>query len=290
MVFDVAIEDGEFIEDARNRRIPYRTYAPVGISGEVPVVLVSHGGRGGELVYRSGAHLGTTFAANGFLAIHIGHLPSDPGVHRLDRPADVSAVLDRLDADTLDLPDAFIATATPDTTRVGHTGHSYGAYTAHAVGGATFDRTFTDARIDAIAPISPQGADQFRAFDNGPDDNTWTSVTIPAYNLIGGEEIDSNAIGTIDEPGWRLVPFENYPAIGDKFVNVINGQDHSEMWSEGTAAVDAFVAAEILTFFEVYVAGDPDVDPCAIGSSPLDIGYEFDRRADPAGLLTDCAP
>ncbi len=115
-VFDVAIDDGEFVDDARDRRIPYRTYAPVGISGEVPVVLVSHGGRGSDLVYRSGAHLGTTFAANGFLAIHIGHLPSEPGVHRIDRPADVSAVLDRLDAGTLDLPDAFVATATPDTT------------------------------------------------------------------------------------------------------------------------------------------------------------------------------
>ena len=289
-VFDVVIEDGSFVDETRDRRIPHRTYAPRGISGEVPVILVSHGGRGSDRAYRSGAHLGTTFAANGFLAIHIGHLPSDPGTQRLERPADVTAVLDRLESGTFDLPDPFESTATVDVGRVGHTGHSFGAYTAYAVGGATFDRTFTDDRIDAIAPISPQGADQFAAFDNGSDDNTWNTVTIPAYNLVGGEEVDTNAIGTIDEPGWRLTPFENYPDLGDAFLAVIDGQDHAEMWSEGTASVDAFVAEEILLFMRVYVAGDPTADPCAIGTAPLAVGYDFDRRADPDGSLVGCDP
>ncbi len=199
-------------------------------------------------------------------------------------------MLDRLEAGTFDLPDSFEASATADTTRVGHTGHSFGAYTAHAVAGATFDRTFTDDRVDAIAPISPQGADQFSAYDNGPADNTWGTVTIPVYNLVGGDEVDTNAVGTIDEPGWRLTPFENYPDDSDRFLAVIDGQDHADMWRGGTAAVDAFVAGEILLFMRVYVAGDPTADPCALGTAPLDVGYDFDRRVGLDGQLATCAP
>lgn len=278
VVFDVEIDDAEFVDATRARRIPYRVYAPVGLAGDVPIALVSHGGQGSEFAFRSGEHIGTTLAANGFLAIHIGHLPSAPGTHRLDRPADVTATIDALEAGTLDLPAEFTDSATADIDRIGHTGHSFGAYTSHAVAGATFDRTFTDERIDAIAAISPQGSGQFRAFDNGPGDSTWSSVTIPAYNLVGGDEVDTNAVDTIDEPGWRLTPFERYPDGSDTYLSVIDGQDHGEMWSQGTAAVDAFVANEILAFFRVYVARDPSADPCAIGTSPLDVAVTFDRR------------
>ncbi|MEL6891708.1 MAG: hypothetical protein AAFP84_08940, partial [Actinomycetota bacterium] len=160
------------------------------------------------------------------------------------------------------------------------------------VGGATFDRTFTDERIDAIAPISPQGADQFSAFDDGPDDNTWTTVTIPAYNLVGGDEIDTNATGTIDEPGWRLTPFERYPAVGDKFLTVIDGQDHRDMWQDGSIEVNAFIATEITEFFLVYVVGDPTADACSIGALDREdsssVSAQTDRIADPAGRLGEC--
>lgn len=285
--FEVVLFDGEVLDLARDRRIPYRVYAPIGTTAAVPVVLVSHGGTGHEWGSRTGGHLGSTFAAGGYLAIHVGHLPSRRlAQHRIDRPADVSFLLDRLADNTLPLPAEFSGTA--DLSRVGHTGHSFGAYTSHALAGATFDRTFTDERIDAIAPISPQGPDQFRAFDRGPNDNTWRTVTVPVYGLIGGDEVDSNAVDSIVRPGWRLVPFERYPGTSDTLVTIIDGQDHRDMWSSGGPDVETFVATNILRFFDVYVRGDADADACLIGDGTLP-GVTTQRRPATSGSrLTAC--
>lgn len=285
--FEVVALDGETIDADRDRRIPYRVYAPVGQTGPTPVVLVSHRGRGSERGYRSGGHLGKTLAAGGYVAVHVGHLRSARGDRQLDdRPADVSYLLDQLDEGALVLPARFGGTV--DTSRVGHTGHSFGAYTAHALGGATFERTYTDSRIDAIAPISPQGPDQFGAFDHGPGDSTWSTVTIPAYNLVGGEEADMNVVGTIKRTGWRLVPFESYPERGDKFLTVIAGQDHSDMWSSGSQEVERFIAEQILRFFDVYLDGDPSVDPCTIGVGELTAAETSRRASSVDTLLADC--
>lgn len=285
--YGVVTLDGEMIDASRDRAIPYRVYAPTELGGDVPVVLVSHGGRGSSVGYTRGGHLGSTFAAGGFVAIHVGHLTSAIAQHNFDRPGDVTAVLDELEAGRLDLPNEF--RGRPDLRRVGHVGHSWGAYTGHALGGADYGAAFTDDRIDAIAPISPQGAGQFGGFDNGPDDNTWASVEIPAYNLIGGDEVDGNVAGTIIETGWRLTPFERYPSIGDKFVTVIDGQGHSNMWNDGSRDVEAFIAGEILEFLDVYVAGGHAIDACDIGERATDaIAWTTDRISDPAGRLTDC--
>ncbi len=284
--YEVVTIDGEFIDVERDRRIPYRVFAPAGPTGATPVILVSHGGDGSAIGHLSGAHLGTTFATGGYLAIHIGHLESAPGSRHLDdRPADVTAVLDQLDIGSIALPSGF--TGTVDTTRIGHAGHSFGAYTSHAVGGADYgpgSATYRDERIDAIAPISPQGAGQFGAFDNGADENTWMTIDIPAYNLIGGAEIDSNAVDSVLVPDWRLTPFRNYPAAGDKFVTVIDGQGHSDMWRTGSDDVEAFIASQITLFFDVYVANDPNADACQIGRrADLDVATETDVLADASG-------
>ena len=285
--FEVSVRDGGLRDRLRGRDVPYRVYAPVGASGPAPVVLVSHGGTGNRTGFTTGEHVGRALAGAGFLAIHVGHLPSvDLATHLVDRPADVSVVLDRLEDGELALPEAFAGT--PDTSRVGHAGHSFGAYTAHAVGGATFDRTFTDARVLAIAPISPQGAGQFNAFDRGPEDNTWATVTIPAFNLVGSEEIDGNDIGSVDEPGWRLVPFSRYPAEGDKFLTVVEGQGHRDMWNLGDETVKAYIAGELVRFFSIYVAGDPTLSACDIGG-PGAVEATTERRADAdASALLGC--
>jgi pimeloyl-ACP methyl ester carboxylesterase len=272
---EVIVTDGELFDEARNRRIPYRMYTSSISSGSTPVVLVSHGGMGSETGWTRGAHLGTAFAERGFVAVHVGHLPSPtPGGQLTDRPADVSFVLDRFADGTIEPP----AGITADLDRVGHTGHSYGAYTSHAVGGATYASTYVDDRIGAIAPISPQGAGQFGAFDNGGTDTTWHTVDIPAYNLVGGAEVDSNAIGTIDEPGWRLTPFERYPGTRDTFLTVVDGLDHQDMWNSGSDDVEQFIAQAIADFFSVYVAASPNVDPCTIGEPVAAVPAETTRR------------
>ncbi len=285
--FGVVTLEGVVTDRSRNREVPYLVYAPVGLTGPVPLILVSHGGAGNTRGHLAAPHLGTTFAAGGFVAVHLAHAPSSVTAGQLtDRPADVTFLLDQLEDGALALPADFAGTV--DLTRVGHTGHSFGAYTAHAVGGATYRRTYRDERIDAIAPISPQGPDQFGAFDDGPTDNTWITVTIPVYNLIGGAEIDSNAVDTIDRPGWRLVPFDRYPGTSDTFQTIIDDQVHADMWREGSADVKRFIAIEILEFMRVYVAG-VETDPCAIGIGDLSLAHTERRPATGGSLITACS-
>lgn len=265
--FEVSSSDGELFDATRQRRVPYRVFAPIGVDGPTPVVVVSHGGQGNEWAWMLNNTLGKTIAANGFVSFHIGHLPStDLDTHLRDRPADVTFLLDRIEADAIALPASFDGTA--DTTRVGHAGHSFGAYTSHALGGATFTHgTHSDRRILAIAPISPQGVGGgFGGFDNGDDDSTWATVDVPAYNLIGGDEIDTNATATVDEPGWRRTPFEHYTADADRFLTIIDGQDHQDMYNGGSDDVKRFIATEIARFFRAYLTDGALIDACAIGT------------------------
>ncbi len=291
VTYEVVTLEGSVTDPTRDRQIPYLVYAPVGLDSGVPLILVSHGGAGNARGHLSAPHLGTTFATGGFVAIHVGHLPSDaPGGQLSDRPADITFLLDQLAAGAIELPDGFAGTV--DLTRVGHTGHSFGAYTSHAVGGATYDSTsgtYRDERIDAIAPISPQGPDQMGGFDRGPDDNTWTTVTIPSYNLIGGAEVDSNAVDSIVRPGWRLAPFDRYPGTSDTFRSIVADQLHSDMWRTGSPEVQQFVAGEILEFMRIYVAGDIEADACGIGVGTLTTVSLERHPAATASLLDVCA-
>ena len=280
----IVTTDGEVVDATRNRRIPYRIFAPASADGPLPVILVSHGGAGNDVGYLSGGFLGQSFASGGFIAIHIGHLVSAPGARPIeDRPADVTFVLDRLADGAIAAPGVDV-----DMERVGIAGHSFGAYTAHAVGGATYGTMYTDERIDAIVPMSPQGPDQFEAFDRGPADNTWMTVSIPSYNLIGGAEVDSNAVDSIVRPGWRLVPFERYPGTADTFQTIIAGQEHSDMWRTGSPEVQQFEAISMLHFFQRYVAGDESVDVCSIGMADPAFAVTQHHAGTDDSALADC--
>ena len=278
--FDIASADGSLLDAERGRTVPYRIHAPIGPAGAVPVILVSHGGSGSASGYERGQHLGTTFARGGFIAVHVGHLPSAPGSSQLeDRPADVSAVLDGLAEGSLAVPDGVVGV--PDVDRAGHIGHSFGAYTAHALAGATYQQVRRDERIDAIVALSPQGAGQFRAFDDGGGDDTWSTVAVPAFALVGAREMDTNVSGSIRETGWRSTPFRRYPGTRDTFQAVLSGQDHSDLWSTGSDEVERYIAGESLEFFDVYVAG-AGPDACDVGVGDLE-GVELDRRPGSSG-------
>jgi hypothetical protein len=289
IVWQVAVTDAQIVDTSRDRRIPVRVRAPLGATGPAPVVLISHGGDGSERGYRTGAHIGDALAAAGFIAVHVGHRASSSGGQQLfDRPADVTAVLDAVLAGEIALPPGV--SVIPDPDRVGHTGHSFGAYTSFAVGGATYlqdpDGTFRDTRIDAIAPISPQGPDQFGGFDE-PDGSTWSSVTIPVFMPVGELELGDNALGTEYGPEWRLTPVRRI-VDADAVAVVLAGQDHADMWSKGSATVKAFVAGEIVEFFSLTLRGDP-VDPCGVGVGDL-AGARIERSAAASGssLLVEC--
>ncbi|MEL6179780.1 MAG: hypothetical protein AAFS10_12550, partial [Myxococcota bacterium] len=220
-----------------NREVLVRVWYPVGVEVDTPIVLVSHGGSGSINGHTRFQHLAHEFAGQGYISVHLNHARSTGTVaHRWDRPNDVSAVLDAVLDDTQPiLPTDFIGTL--DRDHVGHVGHSWGAYTAHAVAGADMENpltaqplrwNFRDARVDAIVALSPQGWGGFGAFDEAQaldqpsEDNSWRVVMIPAYTLIGELEMDGVAgVEDLDRcpecfraQGWRRFPFERYPADG----------------------------------------------------------------------------
>jgi hypothetical protein len=118
--------DAEVVDAQRSRAIAYRVYFSPEATGPLPIAVFSHGGDGAMDAHTRLGHFGTEWASAGFLAIHLNHRPSSGFVqHLVDRPADVTHLLDRLATGTLPLPPAL--RGTPDFTRVAHGGHSYGA-------------------------------------------------------------------------------------------------------------------------------------------------------------------
>ncbi|MEM7408854.1 MAG: hypothetical protein AAF430_01295 [Myxococcota bacterium] len=289
--FTVASFVASVFDTARGREIAYTLYYPEAFSGTAPVLLFSHGGTGSIDGHTRLGHFGTGWAAGGYVAIHLNHLPSAPGVpHRVDRPLDVSFVLDALQDGSLHLPAEFGGELALDT--FGHGGHSFGAYTSMALAGGVYPPfgSLRDPRVVAIAPVSPQGADQFGAFDDGPADNTWAGIELPVFSFVGGDEMDTNAIGTIQQEGWRRVPFDRFPSFDDKLLAVLPGNDHGEMGNQGDAVTQAYLATQTRRFFDVYLRGHTS-QACALGSDPVFPDQQLEAKSDPlAGLVVLCPP
>lgn len=294
-IADVAIERND---PARSgREVGARVFAPVGASGTRKLVLISHGGLG-TLPANPGVelsnftHIAEPLAQAGFVAVVVGHRNSGTlEQHRLDRPRDVSFLIDQIALGSVPMPPGFQAQI--DTARVGHTGHSAGAYTSMALAGAVYPYgSFRDPRIVAIAPISPQGVgEEFLAYDNGPADNTWAGVQVPTFVLVGRDELDSSGTGAFISPGWRLQPFGRMTPTQDRIQVIIDQQDHLEMGGSptlGTPSVRQFIGENIARFFSVYLAGR--AGSCELGRLALPDSIpstrEFKRAQD--GRLLAC--
>ncbi|MEZ5669463.1 MAG: hypothetical protein R3F55_18900 [Alphaproteobacteria bacterium] len=286
--YAVAHVDFTPVDAARSDRpVPFQVYYPQGFSGEASVILVSHGGAGAATGFGYMQFYGEYLARGGFVVVVVAHRPSaSDRRHAPDTPLDVSFVLDTLESGGAPLPADFGGSL--NLRAVGHIGHSFGAYTGHAVAGADLTHgDYRDPRIAAIAPISPQGGD-YGQYDNGPADNSWSGIAIPSYILVGGREIN----GHNDGPLWRTVPFQRYPADGNRFLTVIQGQNHGQMGGDGAPDVKAFLLANIALFFDIYLRG-ADHDPCLIGSLNLPQATTITTRKMPGGpvdIALTCAP
>ncbi len=276
--------------EGADRQVTYRLWYPLESVGPSAVIVISHGGSGAFFGHTLFAHLAEEYARHGYVVGVLNHRRSTTTVqHRTDRPNDVGAFLDFLLSSEAELPDDFDGSL--DGAHVGHVGHSWGAYTSHAVAGASFDQgSFRDPRIDAVVPLSPQGWGQFGTFDTQEDitlpssSNSWAAVTIPAYNLLGELEKDGSVIQNFITTDWRLFPFIRYPAVGDKFLSVLPGQGHSDLGGNASASINQFVARNTRIFFDVYLRGET-VDVCAIGFDDPPQGIDTRRRPDPTSSL-----
>ncbi len=223
------------VSDAdRQREIPLRVYLPSAREA-APVVLFSHGLGGSK---EGSAFLGRHWAGRGYVSVFLQHPGSDDGAWRdvpvgqrleslrgaaslqnfLLRVQDVRAVLDQLGV-------WHAAAGHPlagrlDLSKVGMSGHSFGAITTQAVSGQSTGRAgqrFTDPRIKAAIPMSqsPPG--------RGSVEEAFGSVKIPWLLMTGTKD---TAIVADFTPESRAKVFPALPE-GGKYELVLWNAEHS---------------------------------------------------------------
>ena len=221
----VEVAKDHVLNDAeRNRDLHLRVTYPVG-SGPFPAIVFSHGAWGTNYNY---VPLAEHWASWGYVVVQPNHRDSmaegvefrDTRVFALDywlsRVADCRFLLDRIN----DLGIADLA-GKIDTDALAVGGHSYGANTTMALGGAVFTRrgvrqSYGDTRVKAIAVISGQGL--------GPtlDESSWKAIKIPMLVVTGSRDPGRGGQGW----QWRVDPY-TYASPGGKVLLLIDEADHS---------------------------------------------------------------
>jgi predicted dienelactone hydrolase len=222
-------------DEARGRDIPILIYLPAEKT-PAPVVLFSHGLGGSR---QGSAYLGEHWAARGYVAVFVQHPGSDESVLKDIHPAgrivamknaanlrntllrlkDVSAVLDQIERWNKSSSNQLAGRL--DMSRVGMSGHSFGAVTTQWVSGQRPCRgnlDFTDGRIKAaimFSPSSPKGECDPRTAFGG--------VKIPWMVMTGTK--DEAPIGGATVAS-RLAVFDSLPP-GRKYEVVLYDAEHS---------------------------------------------------------------
>jgi predicted dienelactone hydrolase len=264
--------DGTWTDAKRSREIPYRIYAPADATNPCPVIVFSHGLGGTREGY---GYLGTHWASNGYIVIHLQHPGSDDAAWRggttpeerlktmqsaaanlknsVDRPRDVSFAIDQLP--TLATNPAL--RARPDTNRIGIAGHSFGGYTTLAVAGQKFGPrglSLGDPRVKAGIPMGAP-------VQKGAKTDGYKAIQIPLLHMSGTR--DDSIIGDT-KPAERRVPFDNIDAADQYFVNFIGG-DHmvfsGQRFRGDSDPTDPrnhrLIQLGTLTFWNAYLRDDP---------------------------------
>jgi predicted dienelactone hydrolase len=187
--------------------------SPVAIEGPklthdtyLPLIVFSHGSCG---VSFQSTPLMEHLASHGMLVVspnHTGNTANeclgggaDPfEVSAVDRPADVSFLIDHFLAKSMDPTDDFFASVNPFA--IGVAGHSFGGYTTVAMVTGIDEPVFDlhvapDPRVRAIAPIAP-ATEFFR-------DVELAAIDVPMF-LLGGTIDDTTPIVPNTTRPWEL--------------------------------------------------------------------------------------
>ncbi len=143
-----------FNDEARKRQIVTDIYLPTGLNGKVPLALLSHGLGSDRTEF---GRFGEQLASYGVVVVNLEHPGSNGGFMKrffrgyekeffdanefIDRPRDVSFVLDEVER---------LFPGRVDTQNVAMLGHSFGGYTAMALGGATVDFNYLAKECDRL--------------------------------------------------------------------------------------------------------------------------------------------
>lgn len=213
----------------RNRRLDLTIEYPTR-AGSYPVIVFSAGFGPPSRTYVA---LSSYLASHGYVVMKVGHPETRPDVtalaeiwkgqtaeHWKNRARDLSFVIDSLAALQQQYPEL---NGKIDATKVGISGHSYGAFSAMLLAGArTFTgatpQSYTDPRVRAALVMSPQGPGETR----GLTTESWREVTIPIMYVTGSTD---RGVTEEENEAWRRQAFELSPA-GDKWFVSIAGAGH----------------------------------------------------------------
>ncbi len=290
-------------DPSRNRQFYADIYRPQTLpAGDIPVVVYSHGLGDSPAAYGlQGEHL----ASYGFVVAIPQHPGSDASQRQafeaglsdsiylisdfVDRPADVSYVLDHLEVLNATDFDGRLA-----LDRVGMGGHSFGGYTALALAGATLDfdylaeqcsrplrylnvslllqcdalelprqdYDFRDPRIVSVAVKNPVNSSVFgpRGLDN---------ITIPVAVAAGSHDPATPAVFE------QFITFPWFENASPRYLVLMEGQAHVDISAldvgvsqtidsiQGlnlapSAQLDQYTKAFNLAFYETYTARKPE--------------------------------
>lgn len=220
--YSVAVLEGEWRDARRNRTVPWLIRYPQGVTGPVPVVIFSHGLGGSR---RGAAYYANHLASHGYVVVMVQHPGSDvsiwqnarPDLGNVDRAALIRATADPMVTINrfLDIPFALdqlaAMTAAPgplkgflDMSRIGMSGHSFGAVTTQAMAGQVYPngRSMPEPRFTAFLAMSPSGA------RDGGNARAFGGITRPFLSLTGTD--DSFTIRT-DENAAEVVTGRQQP-------------------------------------------------------------------------------
>jgi dienelactone hydrolase len=239
----VLLKRGELVDESRgNRAVPYKIYYPE-IEGteKMPVVLWSHGFGGN----RDGAgFLSRYIASHRYIVVHMTHYGTDSSLWEgqrdkhpwdvlrntsvtrettVDRFLDVPFILDRLEAWAAQGDEIAVRM---DFSRIGISGHSFGALTTQVLAGQMFPNdklmlaSFRDERFKAGIAYSPVPTRSLTGED--PEKYIYGPIAIPIFYMTG--TADESPLKGFDY-NRRLVVYE-HTGTPEKYLLIKEGGDH----------------------------------------------------------------
>jgi predicted dienelactone hydrolase len=281
-------------DSAHHRDIPVLVYLPTN-STPAPVVLFSHGLGGSR---HNNPYLAEHWAARGYVAVFVQHPGSDEAVWKdaakparframqqaaslnnfLLRVEDIPAVLDQLARWNADKASPLAGRI--NLSKIGMSGHSFGAVTTQAVSGENLPlegTRLTDPRITAavaFSPSTPAGTSADKAFG---------AVKIPWLLMTGTKDLPPMGITRTDMKSRLAV----YPALhgAPKYELVLDKAEHSA-FGDGALPGDKeprnpnhhrVILALSTAFWDAYLRGDAGALAWLDGDGPRGVMEAADR-------------
>jgi len=282
----VSTQDFVVNDLSRHREIPLRVFLPAATHA-APVVLFSHGLGGSR---EGSAYLGQHWAACGYVVVYLQHPGSDTSVWKnqpvenrmeamqqaasienfLQRVQDVPAVLDQLTI--WNKTTGHPLNGRLDLSRVGMSGHSFGAVTTQAVSGERFaigGTRYTDPRIKAAVAFSPSSPRTGNARD------AFADVKIPWLLMTGTKDVAP--IGHEDVAS-RVAVYAALPP-GGKYELVLDRAEHSAFTDRALPGDTEprnpnhhrAILAISTAFWDAYLTGNVDAKTWLDGNGPRSV-------------------